>query len=270
MAYAASVAKLKEKGITPDRIDEYKAAFDLFDVDRTGIITVATLGKLLNEKFDQSFGADDLKYMLQQFGDGDSIDFVAFATSLHEKMADPRYNEAFGDAFDLFSGGMPELTSDALRSNMLKLGETLTPAEADEMIKVAKKKDDFVRTMTNAVSATAAPAPAAAGGGGAAAGAAAPAAAAAAPAGAAASPAGPAAGGARPAGPGAPGARPAGPGGPGGPGPGTPGARPAGPGAPGAGPATPGARPAAPRPPGAPGGATPGAPRPPRAPGAPG
>ena len=40
--------------------------------------------------------------MLAQFGEGGEVDFFAFASTLHEKMADPRYNEAFGDAFDLF------------------------------------------------------------------------------------------------------------------------------------------------------------------------
>lgn len=35
-----------------------------------------------------------------------------------------------------------------LIDGMFKLGETLTDGEAEEMLKIAKKKDDFVRTMT--------------------------------------------------------------------------------------------------------------------------
>jgi hypothetical protein len=109
---------------------------------------------------------------------------IAMDPTLHAKMGDPRYNGAFGDAFDLFDvSKLGELSRDDLQSGMLKLGEQLTDAEAEQMLKVAKKKDDFVRAMSNAVAATSAAGPA----GGAAAGAAAAPAAA-----AAAGPAGPA------------------------------------------------------------------------------
>lgn len=145
-----------EKGLPQTKIDEYKAAFDLFDPERQGVITVEKLSRLLNDTFGQAYGADDLKYMLQQFDDTGVVDFFSFASTLHEKMGDPRYNEAFGDAFDLFdTGKIGELSRDDLQSGMLKLGERLTDAEAEEMLKVAKKKDDFVRAMSNAVAATA-------------------------------------------------------------------------------------------------------------------
>ena len=110
------------------------------------------LGVMLNEDFNQSYADDDLAYMLQvrrrmqaerarawrhaaahclphflarralfahplppqQFSGGDAgaVDFFAFATTLHSRMADPRYNESFGDAFDLFTNasGAGELT----------------------------------------------------------------------------------------------------------------------------------------------------------------
>lgn len=204
MATPAAIATLRGKGISGDRIDEFKAAFALFDFDSGGTITPEKLGLILNDKFGQNYSADDLKYMLRQFGDENQVDFVQFATSMHEKMSDPRYNEAFGDAFDLFDTQKSgELTKSDLLDGMMKLGESITEPEAEEMLKTAKKKDDFVRTMTAA----------AAGGGGLGSGAPAAAPAAAGPA--AAGPAGPAA---RP-GPAAPGARPggAGPAAPGGP-----------------------------------------------------
>lgn len=207
-AIAAQKAKLKELGITADKIDEYLAAFQLF-AGAGDKITVDHLNTLLNGKFQQEYKGDDLKYMLQQFNDSGDVDFFSFAKTLHEKMADPRYNEAFGDAFDLFDTSKTgELSKDDLKAGMMRLGETLTDAEAEEMLKVAKKKDDFVRAMSNAVAATAAGAAPAAG--------------------AAAAAAAPAAGGA-----GAP--RPAGPGGPAGPA--------AAPGRPAGGPRPPGASP---------------------------
>lgn len=155
-AIAAQKAKLKELGITADKIDEYLAAFQLF-AGAGDKITVDHLNTLLNGKFQQEYKGDDLKYMLQQFNDSGDVDFFSFAKTLHEKMADPRYNEAFGDAFDLFDTSKTgELSKDDLKAGMMRLGETLTDAEAEEMLKVAKKKDDFVRAMSNAVAATAA------------------------------------------------------------------------------------------------------------------
>ena len=94
--------------------------------------------------------------MLRQFSsraaDTGEVDFSAFATSMHEKMADARFNEAFGDAFDLFdSNKSGELSKVELMTGMSMLGETLTEAEADEMLKIAKKKDDFVRAMSHSL-----------------------------------------------------------------------------------------------------------------------
>jgi len=191
MSFAEQVAALKAKGIPADKIDEYKAAFDMFDPDRSGKITVDKLAHLMNETFGQSFSTDDLRYMLQQFHESAEVNFSAFASTLHDKMGDPRFNEAFGDAFDLFDTTRTgELSKDDLQSGMLKLGERLTDAEAEEMLKIAKKKDEFVRSMTSAVAAGSG-----GGGGGGSAPSAAPAAAA--PAGGA-GPAGPGAGPPRP------------------------------------------------------------------------
>ena len=88
----------------------------------------------------QTFSDDDVRYMLRQFTDKDTVDFVSFALSLHSKLQDSRYHEAFGDAFDLFDTGMKgELSSEDLIDGMSKLGETMTQSEADEMIKIGAK-----------------------------------------------------------------------------------------------------------------------------------
>ena len=219
---ATQIAALKAKGLSADKIDEYRAAFTMFDPDGTGILDVAKLGAVLNERVGQSYTAEDLAYMLRQFGEGPEVGFVEFALSMHEKMSDARYNEAFGDAFDLFDTGKTgELGATELIDGFEKLGEKLTAAEAEEMLKIAKKKDDFVKAMTAAAAATSST------GGGAAAGAGPAAAAAATPAAAGAGAAAP-----RPGGPPRPGGGPPGPGGPPRPGGGPP--APAGPPRPGA------------------------------------
>lgn len=171
MATPAHIATLKAAGLSVDKIEEYRSAFRLFDTDGSGRITEDKIGEVLNGKFGQSFATEDLAYMLRQFSDTGTggVDFATFALALHGKMADPRYNDAFGDAFDLFDSGMKgELTKTDLIDGMAKLGEMLTDAEADEMLKIAKKKDDFVKAMTASMAAGgASPMPIAAAGAGA-------------------------------------------------------------------------------------------------------
>lgn len=140
---AAEEAALLRQGIPKDKVDEYAAAFSLFAESRGGgagaghSITLESLRRMLS-KFGQDFPEDDLKYMLRQFssraGETGEVDFAAFATSMHEKMADARFNEAFGDAFDLFdSNKSGELSKVELMTGMSMLGENLTEAEADEV-----------------------------------------------------------------------------------------------------------------------------------------
>lgn len=88
--------------------------------------------------------------MLRQFAeDAKEVTFEQFALALHGKISNPVYNEAFADAFDLFDVGKKgELTKDDLINGMAKLGEKLTDAEAEEMLKVVSTKDNFVRVMT--------------------------------------------------------------------------------------------------------------------------
>jgi Ca2+-binding EF-hand superfamily protein len=150
----AATVELAKLGLSADKIDEFKAAFNVFSGgdDR---ITVGRLRVMLNDNFAQTYSEEDLRYMLSQFGDSSNgVDFLSFAKSMNDKMGDVRFNEAFGDAFDLFDVlGKAELDESSLRDGMKKLGEELTDSEVNELLKIAKKKDDFVRTMTTSLSA---------------------------------------------------------------------------------------------------------------------
>lgn len=86
MATALQIATLRGRGLSADKVDEFRAAFALFDVDSSGTINVDKLGQVLNDKFGQAYGPEDLAYMLRQFGAEDEVDFPTFALSLHEKM----------------------------------------------------------------------------------------------------------------------------------------------------------------------------------------
>jgi Ca2+-binding EF-hand superfamily protein len=100
-AMSDPVSRCKAAGIPADRVEEYKAAWTLFSPDLNSTLSTDALGRLLNDTFGCAYTPDDLEYMLKQFGDGGRVDFVSFASSLHAKLSDSRYNEAFGDAFDL-------------------------------------------------------------------------------------------------------------------------------------------------------------------------
>lgn len=170
----------EELGLPGDKIDEYIAAFEMFDRENRGKLTPDMLKRVLNEEFGtcfmcvcvyiykktnltggnyvilfhsmlyagQTFSREDIDYMLKQFSEDGDVTFEKFARSLKEKMANPAYDEAFADAFDLLDTDKQGiLTKEKLIAGMQKLGENLTDEEADEMLKVASNKDDFVKIM---------------------------------------------------------------------------------------------------------------------------
>lgn len=48
---ANPIARLEKEGMSKDKIEEYMAAFELFDTDRSGVITTAKLKAVLNDQF---------------------------------------------------------------------------------------------------------------------------------------------------------------------------------------------------------------------------
>lgn len=48
-------AKLREKGLTSDRIDEFRVAFQMFDIEGVGYITADNIGALLIGQFGGCF-----------------------------------------------------------------------------------------------------------------------------------------------------------------------------------------------------------------------
>ncbi|KAA0150994.1 hypothetical protein FNF29_04884 [Cafeteria roenbergensis] len=148
---AATLAALNKDGINKDKAEEYHAAFRVFT--RGSEIRVENLRAVLEGSFGASYTESDYQYMLRQFSgdqDTDVVTFPVFAKSMHSKMGNPAYNEAYGDAFDLLlkESGDVELTAGLLKEGMAKLGEDLTDAEAAEMVKAASKKNEFVKLMS--------------------------------------------------------------------------------------------------------------------------
>ena len=55
MASQQDMQRLKEAGIPADKVDEYMAAFEMFDSQRQGKITHSMLKEVLNGQFGKSF-----------------------------------------------------------------------------------------------------------------------------------------------------------------------------------------------------------------------
>lgn len=89
-------------------------------VDATWFAAPSFVISLRRTRAGQTYSQTDYEYMLRQFSGRDTddpVDFETFATNLHAKMGDARYNEAFGDAFDLLVKESPDevLTADLLK-----------------------------------------------------------------------------------------------------------------------------------------------------------
>ncbi|KAH3745395.1 calmodulin D [Pelomyxa schiedti] len=141
MTAAAETAKLD---LTEDQIAEFKEAFSLFDRDGDGNITSAELGTVM-----RSLGQNPTDAELQQMirdvdaNGNNQIDFTEFLTMMSKKMKDEDSEDEIREAFKVFDKDNNGFISAAeLRHVMTNLGEKLSEAECDEMIKEADVDGD--------------------------------------------------------------------------------------------------------------------------------
>ncbi|XP_064622997.1 neo-calmodulin-like isoform X2 [Lineus longissimus] len=119
---------------------EYRKAFNLFDLDHNGRITVSELGTVMR-MLGQNPTENDLEDMIVEHdldGNG-TIEFNEFSVMMDkrkEEVPDPQQH--LRDAFKVFDRNGDGLISAAeLRHAMTNLGEKLTDEEVDEMIREA-------------------------------------------------------------------------------------------------------------------------------------
>lgn len=144
------------ENLSEEKITEFKAAFELFDKDRDGKITVKELGTVMRN-LGQNPTDLELAEMISEVdldGNG-TIDFKEFLGLMVRKMKDTDTEEELLEAFKVFDrDGNGFITSHELRHVMTNLGESLSPEEVEEMIKEADldgdgqiNYDEFVRMM---------------------------------------------------------------------------------------------------------------------------
>ena len=121
---------------------EYKQTFDMFDTDQSGRISSAELGQVM-EQLGQTPTEADLHAMVSEVdadGDGE-INFEEFLMMMAKK--ENSDNDEIRAAFEIFDKNQDGFISPTeLRTVMESLGEVLTEADIETMMKGADQNGD--------------------------------------------------------------------------------------------------------------------------------
>ncbi|KAI9295191.1 calmodulin [Neoconidiobolus thromboides FSU 785] len=130
--------------LTEDQVSEFREAFNLFDKDGDGCITVKELGTVM-----RSLGQNPTEAELQALvdeidADGNgTVDFAEFLTLMARNLKNADSEEEIKEAFKVFDkDGNGFISAAELRHVMTNLGEKLTDKEAEEMIREADVDGD--------------------------------------------------------------------------------------------------------------------------------
>jgi calmodulin len=144
--------------LTEDKIAEFREAFEIFDKDKDGYITIKELGDIM-KNLGQAPTEAELQDMINEVdidGNG-NIDFKEFLGLMARKMRDSDTEEELIEAFKVFDrDGNGLISAQELKHVMTSLGEKITDEEVDEMIKEADidgdgyiNYEEFVRMIIN-------------------------------------------------------------------------------------------------------------------------
>ena len=122
--------------LTEEQISEFREAFNLYDKDGDGTITVLELGSIMRS-LGQTPSDAELQELIDEI-DADkngTIDFNEFVTMMSKKATHTNSESELIEAFKVFDkDGNGFITAQELRHVMTNLGEKITQEEADEMI----------------------------------------------------------------------------------------------------------------------------------------
>lgn len=130
--------------LTDEQVCEFREAFNLYDKDGDGTITVLEIGCIM-----RSLGQTPTDAELQDLIDeidtdkSGTIDFTEFIKMMSKKATHINSESELIEAFKVFDkDGNEFITSQELRHVMTNLGEKITEEEADVMIKEADLDGD--------------------------------------------------------------------------------------------------------------------------------
>ena len=125
--------------LSEDQQFEFQEAFNLFDSDHDGKITVSELGIVM-----RSLGQNPTEKELQDIVKGQSsVDFNQFCQLMTEQMKNVDSREELEEAFHVFDKeGKGFISASELKHIMTTLGEKMTQNEVEDMIKEADVNGD--------------------------------------------------------------------------------------------------------------------------------
>lgn len=132
--------------LSQDRIDEFKEAFDIFDLDRSGNITSKELKAIL-ENLGQNPTEEEIILMIREVipnaVENTDIYFKDFLNLMTNKMQDVDTEEELIEAFKIFDkDGHGFISTEDLKNGMRSAGERLVDYELEEIIRIADTDDD--------------------------------------------------------------------------------------------------------------------------------
>lgn len=130
--------------ITEEQRSEIKAAFDLFDTDGNGSISVDELGALMKKMGKEATEAElkDMIHDIDVNNDGE-IQFEEFLLLFTRSKANATPDDDLKQAFAVFDAdGNGKISRAELKRVMEMLGERLSDAQIDEMMREADENKD--------------------------------------------------------------------------------------------------------------------------------
>lgn len=127
-----------------DDIAELKEAFDMYDLNKDGVISIRELGTVMRS-FGHNLSESDILEMVKQvdIDNNGSICFEEFSIMMSTKVKSSNIEEAAKKAFEIFDVNKDGCVSlEELQQVMTNLGEEVSEPEAKEMISVADVDGD--------------------------------------------------------------------------------------------------------------------------------
>merc|ERR1719510_2771759 len=140
----AQMAAVIEK-LGKEKVDDYKAAWDMFDKEKKGEITAAEFDKIL-QQLDEKQSENQRKEVIKQLdkdGDG-NITWLEFLNLMQEFEASALgANDEYKQAFDLAdTNNDGKIDKDELKALFAQMGDALTDDQIQGMLTHADKDGD--------------------------------------------------------------------------------------------------------------------------------
>lgn len=121
--------------LTPEQTEELQEAFNMFDKAKSGSIAASDLGPVMSA-LGQQMSEVELKEMSGELGA--KISFKAFCDNIDKKLKGPTNAADVKAAFAVFDKtGTGVVSAQYLKKIMSELGEQLSPAEVEVLLKNA-------------------------------------------------------------------------------------------------------------------------------------